>query len=168
MTWIISKIVGNPMVLIVLLISAFVAGGSAAWWVQGVRVQDAKTEFRDYKLDIRAQEIDMKDRADQEREAATQQYSYLERKLNDEINAGVVYRRCVAAGKCGARVLKPTSCSASIRLPAISGNDGAGADTIPVGREPATEERAEVVSDCAITTLRLNRLQGEIEGQDGY
>lgn len=46
MTWLISKIVGNPVVLIVLLVGAFAvgatSGGSAAWWIQGLRVTAAQ------------------------------------------------------------------------------------------------------------------------------
>ena len=48
MTWLISKIVGNPVVLIVLLVGAFAvgvtSGGSAAWWLQGLRVTAAQQE----------------------------------------------------------------------------------------------------------------------------
>lgn len=48
MTWLISKIVGNPVVLIVLLVGAFAvgatSGGGAAWWIQGLRVTAAKQE----------------------------------------------------------------------------------------------------------------------------
>lgn len=42
MTWIVSKIVGNPIVLLALLVSAFVAGatsgGGLVWWVQDIRI----------------------------------------------------------------------------------------------------------------------------------
>ena len=172
MTWLISKIVGNPMVLLALLAAAFVAGatsgGSFAWWVQGVRLTAAEQNHTAYVQNLKAQEQENRDKADRKREVAAQQYADLERRLNDEIESGVVYRRCVAAGKCGARVLKPTSCSASIRIQTVSGVDEAGANAIPAGREPAAEGADDVVSDCAVTTLRLNRLQAEIEGQDGY
>lgn len=42
MGWIIGKIVSNPLVLIALCAAAFVCGGSAAWWLQGLRVTAAQ------------------------------------------------------------------------------------------------------------------------------
>ena len=42
MTWLLSKIVGNPVVLIVLLVAAAACGGSVAWRVQGLRLESAK------------------------------------------------------------------------------------------------------------------------------
>ena len=45
MTWIISKIVGSPYFLIALLIAAFVAGGSAVGYVQGVRIDALKVKL---------------------------------------------------------------------------------------------------------------------------
>ena len=66
----------------------------------------------------------------------------------------------------GERVRESTACSPSLRIPAISGNDGSGADAISAGREPATD--APLANDCAVTTLRLNQLQAEIEAQPEY
>lgn len=66
----------------------------------------------------------------------------------------------------GERVRESTACSPSLRIPAISGNDDSGADSVPAGREPATD--APLANDCAVTTLRLNQLQAEIEAQPEY
>ena len=56
MTWLISKIVGNPVVLIVLLVGAFAvgvtSGGSAAWWIQGLRVTAAQQETKKVRQDF--------------------------------------------------------------------------------------------------------------------
>ncbi len=168
------------MVLLALLVSAFVAGatsgGSLAWWIQGLNLKECSLdqaalaqEFRQYKQDIKDQEIQHEIAANQQRQDSAMEYAAQQGALNHEIEAGVVFKRCVAAGKCG-RVREQPACSPSLRLPAIGGNDGAGPDAIPAGRD-ATEDISEavaVVNDCAVTTLRLNRLQSEIEGQDGY
>lgn len=46
MTWLLGKIIANPTVLLVLLIGAFAfgvtTGGSAAWWIQGLKVTAAE------------------------------------------------------------------------------------------------------------------------------
>lgn len=144
-------------------IGAAVAGG-AAWKVQGLRIESAKQEFSAYKLKEQKAAQDAKDKADKAREEAAKQYQHLSEKLDDEINSGVVYRRCVAAGKCGVRTVyinKPG-------VPASTGTNAASADAIPAGQVTATEIGPEVVTDCAITTLRLNALQEAIENQPGY
>lgn len=57
MTWLLSKIVANPAVLLALLVGSFLfgvsSGGSAAWWIQSLRVKDAEQEFTAYKQDQR-------------------------------------------------------------------------------------------------------------------
>lgn len=49
MTWILSKIVANPAVLLFLLLGAFLfglsSGGSFAWWVQGVKLESARNDL---------------------------------------------------------------------------------------------------------------------------
>lgn len=56
MTWIISKIVGNPMVLIILLVSALVAGAtsgsSAAWYIQSIRIDKAEAAHSRYAAEV--------------------------------------------------------------------------------------------------------------------
>lgn len=56
MTWLISKIVFNPMVLVALLVSAFVAGatsgGSAAWYIQGIRIDQAEAAHSRYVAEV--------------------------------------------------------------------------------------------------------------------
>lgn len=173
MTRLLSLITGNPMVLVWIVLASFAAGaasgGSAAWWIQGLRITSVEQEFTSYKQAIKEQELHHKAAEDQRRQDAAIEYAAQQGVLNHEIEKGDVYRRCVAAGKCGARVLKPTACSASVRLPSFGGIDGCGANAVPAARESAAENEApEVVSDCAVTTLRLNHLQDAIELQEGY
>ena len=173
MTWLISKIVGNPLVLLALLAAAFVVGASSgastAWWIQGMRLTEAEQDHARYVQSLKQQEHDFRDKADQKRESASITISQLKGQLDAEIKSGEVYRRCVAAGRCGVRH-QPVACSPSIRLPTIGGNDDPSAYPVPATGEHAAEssEAPEVVNDCAVTTLRLNRLQSEIEGQEGY
>lgn len=161
MTWLIEKISGNPVVLIVLLIAAFVAGVSSAWWVQGLRITAVKQEHKDFVQSMKDQEIANAEAAERQREESDKKYAELERKLNDEIKSGIVFKRCVAAGKCG---MQPTSCRPSIRLPTASEPDATSADSILAGLTGSTG----IVEDCAVTTLMLNQLQADIEGQPGY
>lgn len=150
------------------LIGAIGIGFGAAWGIQGLRITSAEQEFTAYKQTIKEQELRWKSAADQQRQDAAMEYAAQQGALNHEIEKGIVYRRCVAAGKCGARMLEPAGCSATLRVPAGGGIDGAGPNAIPAGREPAAEGGPEVVNECAVTTLRLNRLQAAIERQEGY
>ena len=171
MTWLISKIVGNPMVLLALLAAAFVvgvsSGASTAWWIQSLRLTAAEQDHTRYVQSLKQQEQEFRDEADQKRESASLTINQLKGQLDAEIKSGAVYRRCVAAGRCGVRH-QPVACSPSIRLPSIGGNDDPIANPVPATGEHAAEVIDPVVNDCAVTTLRLNRLQAEVEGQEGY
>lgn len=147
-------------------------GFSAAWFIQGVRVTDAKnaTVAADQALTTYKQAqvqaaLDAKDLADKAREESAKIYATMSEALNDQIKSGEVYKRCVAAGKCG--VVRYMSCAAGIRLPASGGGNDSSADTVPAGQETATADY-QLANDCAIATLRANRLQLGIAGQPGY
>ena len=160
MTWLLSKITGNPYILIALLAGAFLLGGSAAWKIQGVRITAAEQEHTQYVQDQTTLRQEAIAEADRKREAHTKEYAHLERSLNDEIISGAVYKRCVAAGRCGVRVV--SSCPAAA-LPATSGVNETRADAVPLAGESAA-----LANECAETTLMLNSLQQGIEGQAGY
>lgn len=160
MNWIISKIVGSPYVLIALLIAAFFAGGSASWWVQGLRITAVKQEHTEFVQSLKDQEQVAREEADKQREEASKEYAKLKGKLDDEIKSGIVFKRCVAAGKCG---VCSTSIGQAIRLPTASGIDATSADSILAGLTGST-----VAEDCAVTTLMINQLQSDIENQKGY
>ena len=180
MTWIISKIVGTPSVLIVLLISTFVAGmttgGSASWYVQGLRLTASEQVHIQYVQDqtrIRQEAIDA---ANLQRDQADKAYQLASKLLADSVSAGDVMRRCIAAGKCGVRYVA-RACPASESVSPAERPDVASAHELPATAEPAAEiDHTEhvldmvdpVVNDCAVTTLMLNSLQADIEGQKGY
>ena len=56
MTWLISKIVGNPMVLLALLAAAFVTGvtvgSSAAWYIQSIRIDKVEAAHLRYAAEV--------------------------------------------------------------------------------------------------------------------
>lgn len=150
------------------LIAAGVGFGGA-WWLQGLRVTAVEQEFTQYRQD----QVEAKQKADEAAEKRrTQQekdYAVERQKLVTQIEAGDAYRRCVAAGKCGVRVV--SSCPTSgngISTPGLA--YGTGTDPIPVtpGTTPTTGEGDPVIGECAATTLMLNQLQEAIESQPGF
>lgn len=135
-------------------------GFGVAYKLQGFRLASVKQEFSDYKTEQQRLVIEHTLAADRQREKSAKEYAQLERTLQDEIKGNEVYKRCVAAGRCGVRVI--SNCP----VPAVqtSGRpDEVRADSIP-----ATEPDATLANECAATTLMLNRLQAEIEKQRGY
>lgn len=156
----------NPLMLKAApyVIAAALAFG-LAWWIQGLRITSAEQEFTSYKQK-QAQIIqEAKDEADKQRLAEGKKYDDMAKGLADEIAKGEVFKRCVAAGKCGRMSNVPSG--SGIRLPAASRVDGDSTNAVPLAGESA-EEGAQAVNDCAVTTLMLNRLQSGIEGQPGY
>ena len=150
--------------IVAFMLGATLAGG-VAWKVQGLRLTSAKQEFAKYKLDQDAAEITKAKAADKQRKGASDEYDKLKTQLDAQITAGDVYKRCVAAGKCGVR---QSTCSGSgIRLPTAVRTDEGGSDAVPVGQE-GSAEGDPVINDCAVTTLMLNRLQMDVEAQPGY
>lgn len=137
-------------------------GWGAAWHIQGLRITSAKQEFVAYKLQIADAETKRQQEADEQRAKSAVEYAHLSELLDNEINQGVVYRRCVDAGRCGVR--KQSCPVQTVTVQTASGANEASTDAIPSGQEP-TET---LVSECAETVLRLNQLQAAIEGQDGY
>lgn len=147
---------------------AFAVGFSMAWgvaWkIQGIRLSSAKQELTEYKFEqqrIVQQSIDLMNKKRQE---AANDFLQKEASLQKDIEAGEVFKRCVAAGKCG-RVRIVNTCSPGISLPPVAGGNATSPDAISV-IAGATEN--PVVDDCAKTTLILNQLQREVENQEGY
>lgn len=137
-----------------------------AWWIQGLRITAAEQEFTDYRQEQVRLIQEAEDAADEQRAADGKAYNDMAKGLADEIAKGEVFKRCVAAGKCGSRVSNVPSGS-GIRLPPPGSVDGTSADTVPLVEESA-EESSQLANDCAVTTLMSNRLQDGIEAQPGY
>jgi len=157
-----------------------VTGGSAVWWVQGLRItaaqQATKTvqqKFDKYQLDQKDIDLHNKEVAADQREKEGKAYADLSKELTKQINDGVVYKRCVAAGRCGVRNSATVPASDGAGLSSASLGNGIGANTIPIGTGSTapSEEGGQcqaLAADCAVTTLLLNRLQISIEAQPGY
>jgi len=141
-------------------------GASAAWSVQGFRLDSAKAEtkkveqrFEDYKQEQRRLALEAADAAEKRRENTIRAYSA---KLEALKNDHEIYKRCVAAGKCGAvRVPFLPANSPGLTLPPASGANATGAQPVFA----AGVDAAEALADCALTTLMLNQLQADIEAQ---
>lgn len=163
-----ALITGNPVILLWLALVAFAAGcafgGSAAWYIQGVRLEASEQRLVAFRQEQTRIFQEHETKAAETRIESGKAFAELKGKLSDEIESGKVFKRCVDAGKCGVR--RP-SCPGptSIRLPTSTGTDGALSDPIFVGPESAEDP---VVADCAMTTLQLNQLQTAVEAQPGY
>jgi len=179
----VGYIIGNPTIILWIALAGFLAGigagGSVAWYVQGIRVNHAraetekvKAEFETFKSELKKQEAENAEKAQQESAKNGEDYRKEKDELLKQIEAGEVFRRCVAAGKCGASIVRVQSCSSgspSASSQARSGANATGADSIPIGREGSTERSEDAaLNECAVTTLMLNKLQERIELQDGY
>ena len=159
---------------LIVLVIGLGLGWGGAWKIQSLRLNECQLdqaalaqEFRDYKQEIKEQELQQAELANAQRITAAADYRRLNDELDKQIRDGEAYRRCVAAGKCGpvaVCVQNDGSGGAALRVPPAGGVDGARADAIPAARNPA----AEVAGDCARTTLLLNQLQRDIENQPGY
>jgi hypothetical protein len=145
-------------------------GFAPAWWVQGLRIERLKQSHAAYVLKQADEAQAAIDAANKLKDQSDHDYQVSKSKLDEEMQRGEVYRRCVAAGKCGA-VVRVQSCSGQAPAPAAAGSaDAARPDSVPPAGERA-EERSEappVVNECAATTLTLNKLQNLVEAQDGY
>lgn len=135
-----------------LLVAAGI-GWSAAWYVQGVRLQSARNDLQ------------------AERAAAALAVAESERKANalhDETARGWAaavdsLRRARAAGW----VPVLPAADPGPGLPAAGRADGAGTDAVPDAArlEACHADLARVTTDAQTTTLQLNRLQDAVERQ---
>ena len=141
---------------------AAIVGAVLAWQVQSIRVSsakrdtaDVKRQFEDYKTEQKRLLVVAGEQAEKRREKTIKDWSDKYGKLKNDTD---IYKRCVAAGKCGR--VSNLSGGSGIKLPAASGIDGSVAHAIfTPGDNP------EVIKDCAMTTLQLNALQADIEAQ---
>lgn len=150
--------------LVVGAVAATTASG-IAWKIQGLRLTAAEQEFAQYKLD-QAEAMNAASLiAEKKREDAANEFRKLKAKLNAEITTGEVYRRCVIAGRCGGLSIQPVG--PGIKVPPPGDSDGPGPNAVP-SAPGATAEAVvvpQIVVDCTVTTLMLNRLQADIEAQ---
>lgn len=158
----------NPLLLRLIPLAVSAAAGFAiAWGIQGLRLTSAEQEFVDYKQEQVRLAQKRKDDADKQRNEAADRYSKVSKQLAESIEAGDVFKRCVAAGRCGlprnpSGVCEPTTRRAGAGLSTPDSAHGSRADAVP----PAGSDAA--INDCAVTTLQLNSLQTDIEAQPGY
>ncbi len=144
-------------------------GFGAAWWVQGIRIDAAKNDTAEVQNAFltyhnEQERLALEKEREQIRRQETTRKEWKE-KLDALNNDHEVYRRCVAAGRCGGmRAMPAATCGDGVRLSATGGVDGSGGGAVPAAGEPAPQ----VVIDCAKVQLKLNALQSDIERQRGY
>lgn len=142
-------------------------GFSTAWMVQGLRIDSLKGDvakekqkLTDYRNKQREAEILAAQEAEKRRKETIDEYA---KKLDILGKDHDAYKRCVAAGKCGARIVRvrdvlPSSGESGIRAP--SGVDAAGEGSISSARSITAEDG--LIRDCAEVQLQLNQLQLDI------
>ena len=141
-------------------VAAGIAGFGLAFGIQELRLTHVEQQFAQYKLDQQAVVQHQIDQANKQRKEAFDVYQAQQKQLEVSIQAGEVFRRCVAAGKCGVRNPVPRCPEPSVSTPERA--DGPGPDAVSATTGDAA------INECAETTLRLNNLQADIEAQPGY
>lgn len=183
MTWFLKLAVSNPWAVLAIAVAIFAAGattgGGTAWWIQGLRVTSAqqdtkeiKASFDKYVLDQQVLDFRNREAAFTQREKQEKDYADLSKALDKEITDGQVYRRCVAAGRCGVRNdPMPPGSGNGLSTAGLTHEGSADAVSPGAGAAAPSEEGDQcraIADDCAVTTLMLNRLQIGIESQPGY
>lgn len=156
MTWL-------TMVRFILPYAVFsLVGFVAAWQLQGIRLDAAKNELAEYKTEQQRLKNEAEIAAEKRRKETANEY---QTKLDALEADHDTYKRCVAAGKCGARVIRLPNLpnGAGVRVPPPGGSAEARTDAVPAAGEVAAEDG--ILKDCARTTLQLNQLQADIEKQ---
>lgn len=149
----------------------FGVGFSVAWKWQDVKLGELQNEFDGYKVEQqRILNDNNRDAAKRQQETADAWAVAVGVVRAENEREFAAYRRCVAAGRCGAIVrnecvrsdqpqARPDSGDAGA-VPSTPGPDETGSDSVPVA--------ARLAAECSETTLQLNLLQADIEKQKGY
>lgn len=150
-------------------LAAVFFGACLAWWVQDARVRTAKADAQEQRnrlAEYKAEQQRLKNEADIKAESRRlETINEYQKKLDALAQDHDTYKRCVAAGRCGARVVRVPDMSdgAGLRVPPAGRAHEACADAVPSPGGNAAEDG--VLKDCAYTTLQLNQLQADIESQ---
>jgi len=142
-------------------ILAFVLGFGGAWKIQDYRITGVEQEHTAYIQEQTKLAQEVISNANERRDKSAKDYQSASQDLAAQVVAGDVYRRCVAAGRCGVRVI--ANCPAAA-VQTTERTDAASANAISTTGEPAEK----LANECAATTLMLNSLQRDIEVQPGY
>ena len=178
LTWLISKIVLNPTMLVTILFGVFTfgvtTGGTVTWKIQELRVESAKQsrveieqKFIKYQQDEQAEFLRIEEKNREDAIKYQKIFATQSTLLADANKNGETLRRCIESGKCnGMRVKSRVSTASSNSVQTSIRLNANGSD--PISVRGISSEESEVVNDCAKTTVMLNLLQNAIEGQDGF
>lgn len=141
-------------------IAVGIAGFGLAFGIQELRLANVEQQFAQYKIDQQALIQHQIDQAAIQRKRVYDEFIQARATLQKDIDAGEVFKRCVAAGKCGVR--HPVSSCPEPSIPTSERADATSTDAVPAAAGDAA------INECAQTTLMLNKLQEDIEAQPGY
>lgn len=133
------------------LLAGSVAFG-VAWKIQGFRLDAADNEFAEYKLA-------------QERAAIASEREANERRDQTAAAWAANLDALRACYKPGGKCLPKLPAGSGIKVPPSGGIDAPGADTGTATGGYAAVGEDSLIYRCAQTTLQLNLLQADIEGQ---
>lgn len=143
-------------------------GFSVGWWIQEFRVDRAQSETMEVNLRFTAYKIEQ-DRlrvqhgldAEKRREETIKDWSAKYAQLQKDTE---IFRRCVAAGKCGGLSNVPGN-SPSLKLSGTLGIDATPKGNLPAATGATADETPLVLRDCAADVLQLIQLQDDIRKQ---
>ena len=141
-------------------IAVGIAGFGLTFGIQELRLTHVEQEFAQYKIDQQTLIQHQIDQAAIQRKRAYEDFLQTQAELKKDIAAGEVFKRCVAAGKCGVR--HPVSSCPEPSVQTTGYIAIASTDAVPATPGDAA------INECAQTTLMLNKLQEDIEAQPGY
>lgn len=143
-------------------------GFSVAWWIQEFRVETAQQElmvqinkFTAYQIEQDRLRVQHGLDAEKRREETLKDWSKKYEKLKADND---IYKRCVAAGKCGGLPNLPGN-SAGLKLSPALGTHASASGGLPATTGATTNETPVVLRDCAADVLQLIQLQDDINRQ---
>lgn len=132
MTWLLGKITSNPMVLLWIALAACAfgaaSGGSAAWWVQGLRITAAQQETKAVEQEFTSFKQSTKEEGLQAKAENLRIKGEYQTTLKEiEAKHGKEIDRKAANAVANYRNAHPNSVCDSLWKPTTKGNTGGGA-----------------------------------------
>lgn len=161
MNWLLGKIVGNPAVLLAIVLAAFLAGGTAAWKFQGMRLETVQAKFDGFVASTKAQ-----GEAAQKRSVAKEaEHNRITKEIKDAIPKQLAAARSNAVRNYAARLPKYPG-GGAVSCPAVgaSGIDAASKEPVAAGWSGATAPT--FIEDCAQDAATIGQWQAWASKQE--
>lgn len=158
MNWLLGKIVGNPAVLFVIVLAAFLAGGSAAWTVQGWRLDAVQSRFDGFVATVKAKG----EAAEKLKAAKEAEHARITKEIRDAIP------KQIAAARSGAvtayRLRHPNAGGSCVPSAADSAGRPDAAREEPVAAGWSGTAAPAFIEDCAQDATVVNAWQAWARG----